>query len=309
MSRAWSHPVERPERGDRLLFFRGRGRQRIVRSFLQAAFGLVSKISPRMCAIPAESLFRSPPRHRRTRAEQAVLAEGTALRVPIPGGSLAAWTWGEGPRVLLVHGWGGHAGRLARYVHPLLEAGFSVVAFDAPAHGLSTGKRCSLPEFVGSILVVAAAVGKVTAVVAHSVGAAACALALRRGLSADRAVLLAPPADPEHYVDRFARFFGIPKAARDFMKERLVSRYGTKWEDLRVPDSGPPTSCRLLVFHDGRDNAVPFRDGISLVSRWGDASLVRTSGLGHHRIVREPRVIAEALVFLSGPPCAPVKSA
>ena len=53
---------------------------------------------------------------------------------------------GAGPRILLVHGWGGHAARLRRYVRPLNAAGFRVVAFDAPGHGGSGGGPVSLPE-------------------------------------------------------------------------------------------------------------------------------------------------------------------
>lgn len=249
--------------------------------------------------MPAEILFLSPPAQRRTRAEEEVLASGKSFRVRYPGGRLAAWSWGSGPRVLLVHGWGGHAGRLSRFVGPLVAAGFSVVAFDAPAHGESSGRRSSLPDFVDAILAVAAASGPVAAVVAHSMGATACALALGRGLGAERAVLIAPPADPERYVGKFARFFGIPDHTRDSMKARLVTRYGTRWEDLRADRPAGGARCRLLVVHDGGDSAVPVGDGMAVVDGWDDALLVRTSGLGHHRILREPSVVLEAMRFLA----------
>ena len=218
-----------------------------------------------------------------------------------PGGRLAAWSWGSGPRVLLVHGWGGHAGRLARFVGPLVEAGFSVVAFDAPAHGDSSGRTSTLPDFVDAILAVAAEGGPVSAVIAHSMGATACALALGRGLVAGRAVLIAPPADPERYVGKFARFFDISDPARDSMKARLMSRYGTRWEDLRADRPAGGTRCRLLVIHDADDSAVPVGDGMAVVDGWSDALLVRTSGLGHHKILREPGVVAEAMAFLAVP--------
>ena len=142
-----------------------------MRTAFRRFFGFVSRLSPRIGAVPAEILFLSPPAQRRTRAEEAVLAAGKSFRVRTPGGRLAAWSWGSGPRVLLVHGWGGHAGRLSRFVEPLVAAGFSVVAFDAPAHGDSSGRRSSLPDFVDAILAVAAATGPVTAVIAHSMGA------------------------------------------------------------------------------------------------------------------------------------------
>ena len=282
-----------------LLQFPGARRRRLVRTLLRRILGALSRLSPRLGAVPAEILFLSPPSQKRTRAEEAVLATGSSFRVRYPGGTLAAWSWGTGPRVLLVHGWGGHAGRLSRFVEPLVAAGFSVVAFDAPAHGASSGRRSSLPDFVDAILAVARERGPVSAVVAHSMGATACALALGRGLRAERAVLIAPPADPERYVGKFARFFGLPDHARDSMKARLTDRYGFRWEDLRADRPAEGACCRLLVVHDGGDSAVPLGDGRAVADGWNDAVLVRTSGLGHHRILREPRVVTEALTFLS----------
>ena len=286
-------------RGSRLLYFPADRKRRAVRMFFRRLFGV---LSPGLGAIPAELLFLHPPGQRRTRYESAVLESGRAFRVAFPTGSLAAWEWGSGPRVLLVHGWGGHAGRLARFVGPLVEAGFSVVAFDAPAHGASRGRRCSLPDFVEAVLAVGAAAGPVSAVIAHSMGAAASALALRRGLGAARAVLIAPPADPERYVGKFARFFGIPDHTLVNLKQRLMVRYGTRWENLRVDGPCGESNCRLLVFHDGGDSAVPLADGVAVVRGWGDAALVRTSGLGHHRILREPLVVSGAMTFLAPEP-------
>lgn len=202
--------------------------------------------------------------------------------------------------MLLVHGWGGHAGRLTAFVEPLTRVGFSVVAFDAPGHGSAAGRHSALPEFVDAIRAVARAHGPFEAVVGHSLGAAACALALRSGLQVGSLVLLAPPADPEKYSGRFARLFGIPANTCDAMKQRLEGRYRIQWAQLRV-DGGPgPSRARLLVFHDPRDWKVPFKDGLEVVASWPRAELVQTRGLGHHRILRDPRVIARAVAFVAG---------
>jgi pimeloyl-ACP methyl ester carboxylesterase len=62
---------------------------------------------------------------------------------------------------------------------------------------------------------------------------------------------------------------------------------------------------RVLVFHDPRDEKVPFRDGEEVVRTWPNAKLVATSGLGHHRILSNPKVIADAVRFVSGPSGVP----
>ena len=78
-----------------------------------------------------------------------------------------------------------------------------------------------------------------------------------------------------------------------------MTRYGARWEDLRADRPAEGARCRLLVVHDGGDSAVPVGDGMAVVDGWDDALLVRTSGLGHHKILREPGVVSEAMRFLA----------
>jgi hypothetical protein len=284
----------------RLPLLRRRRLRRAVLRALRGSFRYIGRVSPSLSARLAEHLFRTPPRYPRLKREERSLALARRSGTPFPGGPLPTWTWGKGPAVLLVHGWGAHAGRLTLFVEPLMRAGFSVVAFDAPAHGSAPGRHSALPEFVDAIRAVAREHGPFEAAIGHSLGAAACALAVRGGLEIRSVVLLAPPADPEKYSGRFARFFRIPVGTRDAMKKRLVGRYRTEWSHLRVSGGPGSSRARLLVFHDPRDWKVPMKDGLEIVASWPRAELVQTRGLGHHRIVRDPAVIAHAVAFLSG---------
>jgi len=73
-----------------------------------------------------------------------------------------------------------------------------------------------------------------------------------------------------------------------------------EWAQLRVSGGPGASRARLLVFHDPRDWKVPFKDGLEIVASWPSAELVRTHGAGHHRILRDPRVISRAVAFLVG---------
>ncbi|HUJ77166.1 MAG TPA: alpha/beta fold hydrolase, partial [bacterium] len=119
--------------------------------------------------------------------------------VPFPGGALRAWTWGQGPAVVLAHGWSGNAAQMTGFIAPLLEAGYRVVAFDQPAHGFSRGRRADLLSFTQALETVSGHVGQVQGVIAHSLGATAAALATHRGLDLRGLVLIAPPVElPGH---------------------------------------------------------------------------------------------------------------
>jgi pimeloyl-ACP methyl ester carboxylesterase len=281
--------------------FRRRRVRRVLVRAIRRSFPRLSRIFPSLSARLAEILFRvPPPRRARLKREQRALEEADSSRTPFFARTLPTWRWGKGPAVLLVHGWGGHAGRLTPFVRGLIRAGFSVVAFDAPGHGIARGRVSSLPEFVAAIRAMETACGPFHAVVGHSLGAAAAALAVRDGLAAQRLVLLAPPSDLERYTGRFARIMRIPPTVRDSMKERLEKRFQIRWAELKVAGQPASADVSLLIFHDRRDVRVPMSDGVEIFRAWPNAKLVRTRGLGHHRILRDERVISRAVAFLAG---------
>jgi len=285
---------------------RARRRRRVRRVLLGAlrrSFR-IARFTPSLSSRLAEELFRTPPKHARLRREERELAAARFSRTADGGVLLPTWKWGKGPPVLLVHGWGGHSGRLTPFVRPLVEAGFSVISFDAPGHGDAPGRYSSLPDFVNAIRAIARKHGPIEAAIGHSLGGAACALAVRDGVEMSRIVLLAPPAEAEKYTGRFARFFGIPPKTHEAMKRRLERRYRIRWSDLKV--AGGDCPVRMLVFHDGRDGKIPFKDGEEIVRAWPNAELVQTRGLGHHRIVRDRRVVVHAVAFVGGAPPPPV---
>src|ERR1700687_5449738 len=163
---------------------------------LRAVFRVLGAAAPPVAARLAGRLFSTPPRHRTSEGAQRALAGAMEGRGRSGGASVATWSWGQGPAVLLVHGWGSRGARLHSFVEPLVAAGYSVIAFDAPGHGASGGATLALPPFAHAIGDVARAAGGIQAVVAHSMGSPSVALAISRGLAVERAVFLAPAAHP-----------------------------------------------------------------------------------------------------------------
>src|SRR5438105_1441963 len=97
-----------------------------------------------------QEFLRPPPPLRNLKREEAILQQAEVTRLNIVPGTendteeVAVYRWGKADRrILLVHGWGGKAAQFFSFVGPLLENGFEVIAFDAPAHGLSSGSFAS----------------------------------------------------------------------------------------------------------------------------------------------------------------------
>jgi pimeloyl-ACP methyl ester carboxylesterase len=265
----------------------------------RAAFGAVQRASPGLAAIWAERLFCTPPRRPISERMAAWLAAARRFDVSVGGRRVAAWSWGErGPGVLIVHGWGSRGARFIDLGGALLASGYRVVTFDAPGHGASSGRLSSGPEFARAALAVATAVGPVSAVVGHSLGGFASALAIGAGLAARRAVFIAPSASPETYSTQFAALLGVADPVMESMRARLEQRLGFEWDEMDIPARAPAMRIPLLVIHDRDDREVLWDDGAAIARAWPGAKLVTTTGLGHHRIVGDATVIGQVLSFL-----------
>ncbi len=267
--------------------------------FTRAAFGAVQRASPGLAARWAERLFCSPPRRAISERMATWLGGGRRFDLAVGGRRVAAWSWGaRGPGVLLVHGWGSRGARFVDLGGALLASGFRVVTFDAPGHGASSGRLSSGPEFARATLAVATAVGPVSAVVGHSLGGFAAALAIERGLAARRAVFIAPSANTNTYTAQFASLLGVQDPVMASMRERLARRLDFEWRRMDVPRFAPAMQTPLLVIHDRDDREVRWDDGAAIVAAWPGAELVTTTGLGHHRIVSDTAVVQQILAFL-----------
>ena len=270
----------------------------------RAAFGAVQRAAPDLAARWAERIFCSPPRRPISERMAAWLRDGQRFDVIVGPASprprrVTAWTWGErGPGVLLVHGWGSRGARFVDLGGALHAAGHRVITFDAPGHGASHGRLSSGPEFARAAIAVAAAVGPVSAVVGHSLGGFASALAMDRGLSARRAVFISPSANVNSYSAQFAALLGVTPPVMSTMRERLARRLDFSWSSMDVPAFAPNMRAPLLIIHDRDDREVRWSDGAAIASAWPGAELVTTMGLGHHRIVSDAEVIANVVSFL-----------
>ncbi|WP_370566061.1 alpha/beta hydrolase [Luteimonas salinilitoris] len=285
---------------------------------LRVAFLSGSLLRPRATARRAGELFGTPLASSRTRAA-AMSDHGaseswleTAGRGEVDWGKvdwkqegqrIRAYRWGDPqdqPYVLFAHGWSSHGTRFARWIGRLRAAGYAAVAFDQPAHGRSPGRSANLPVFTDTLHAVARHFGPAQAVVGHSLGAAAAAVALAQGLAAERAVLLAPAADPIDASYRFSRQIGLPgRLCRDMiaMFERQI---GISMAELQAQHIAPRIGRPALIVHDLEDREVPWSEGERYARLWPHARLLTTRRLGHNRIVDDDGVIDAALRFLAG---------
>lgn len=270
---------------------------------LRATFAAGSWLAPRSTLARAFRLFCTPMPGTCAKARQSDSGDARIGELAFGRERLATYTWGDPqrePTVLLVHGWSGFGLRFLPWVEPLRRAGHAVVAFDQPAHGRSSGRRATLPMFAEATVRVAERFGPLAAVVGHSLGGAAAAIATARGLPAERVILLAPAADPFDAARRFGGRVGLAS--------RLSRRLFDEYQELTAHDvrslhahaTAPRIARPALIVHDLEDDEVPWSEGERYARYWPQARLVTTTGLGHHRVAIAPETLDAALRFLRG---------
>jgi pimeloyl-ACP methyl ester carboxylesterase len=276
-------------------------------------FDLLERFAPTAGARWAEALwFRVPDAGGR---RQPPATPGRPFRLQVDGRTVAGETFGEGPAVYLVHGWGGWRGQLDALVDPLVEAGHRVVTFDAPSHGDSDPGpagpgRSTILEFTGALAAVVAANGPAHAVVAHSLGTTAVAYAVAQGLPVGRLAFISAMADPLAYTRVLAARLGFGERVRTRLVRRVERRVAMPMSAFDVPTMArrvatPP----LLLVHDRQDAETSWSDSAAIAQAWPGARLISTAGLGHRRILRAPAVVAEVVGFVAAPAPAGLRGA
>src|SRR2546421_4791123 len=188
-------------------------------------FAASALLFPELAGAWAERMFLTPPRN----AAPLDLIDARASLFEHKGRYIATWRWGSGdaPAVILAHGWGGHAAQMRAFVFPLLSAGYSVIAYDQPGHGVSEGRLTGLPDFAEVLAELAWTYGDAHAFIGHSLGGVAGALALANArVRFKKMVLVSPPADLVGYSRRFARWHWMPETVRRAMQSAIEERYG-----------------------------------------------------------------------------------
>jgi pimeloyl-ACP methyl ester carboxylesterase len=279
----------------------GRLRPVPVPAWLRTGMRVASTLAPGAATRLARKLFFTPRRARLRAEEREVLSQGEPFALEVDGQRVVGRAWGEGPTVLLVHGWGGHSGQMTPFVGPAAAAGFRAVAIDLPGHGESAGRVSSLVHFASALARAAALFRPVHGLVAHSFGAAASTYAVSSGLPVGRVVFFAPPAGFESFWIRFRTGVGLSQEVMDRMLRDAEGWLNVRFDGIAPVDLAPRMTAPLLVFHDPEDGEVPFAEGRELARCWPGAELRPAAGLGHLRILRDERCVAEAVGFLAGP--------
>lgn len=268
---------------------------------LRSGFKMIGTVAPRTAGRLAYSLFQTPLKRTPPKTKHRLMQQAQREMLPFGNGRLATYRWAnDGPTVLLVHGWESNASRWLPLIPKLLQAGLAVVAFDAPAHGESSGRQLPFNVYGEAIETVSRRYGPLKALIAHSFGVVGSTFYLSQTPSQppERLVYACGPNRALDVLEGFSQIINLPPKSLPHTLDALQAHAGMPLPEISVAQMMKNMPIPGLIVHDTEDRIVPYSTSQALAAGWPQAELVTTSGLGHRRILRDEKVLERISNFV-----------
>lgn len=276
--------------------------QRLAVGYIRAKFRVLTTISKRKAAEKAFELFCTPPT-RNKRKIPKIFETGEKIAFVLDDGIVRGWRFNYPAerKVLICHGFESSAINFDRYIKPLVKKGYEVLAFDAPGHGRSGGKKITAPLYKDMILAIHKNYGPVRSFMAHSFGGLALSLALEEipHQSDYRVALIAPATETTTAINSFFKFLQLDEAIRPEFEKIIEKSGGVPSEWYSIGRAMNNIKAQIRWFHDENDDTTPISDVLKVkAENHPNIEFVFTNGLGHRRIYRDNKVSRSVIEFL-----------
>jgi len=237
--------------------------------------------------------FFKPTSYAVTPLEKQFLENSTSFHIHVHDKKIRCWKWGSGPGILFIHGWNGRGVNFAYFFKPFIDAGYSVITYDAPAHGESGGQVTNyfeLSDAVRAFLNLSHGFN-IQGIIAYSIGASAAINCLSKDKPSVDAVLIAPALKLKEILFNTFNHHGIPEMIYQSLVADMERYYGYDVNQDNPYVLAKTISTKMLIVHDKDDRTIPYGDSKILSEKTDNVFLHTTEGLGHKRILRDNAVV------------------
>ncbi len=258
-------------------------------------------LSPKLAMQFVFKLFGTPYKFKRPERENKMYLESDKELFLIPEleKRIQVYKYGKSKRkVLLIHGWAGRGTQLHKIADAFIEKGFMVVSFDATAHGDSEGKTSAMTEFMPAILAIEKQYGPFDFAIGHSLGGMALLNAVKDGFEVKKIALIGSGNSILAICHQFIKNLELKPKVAVLLKSNMDNLLGYDVEVLSANIAAKSIKIPTLIIHDTQDNEVPVSCAHSIRQNLKKGDIMITEGLGHRRILTDPKVIDRILSFL-----------
>ncbi|MCP9234410.1 alpha/beta fold hydrolase [Lewinella sp. JB7] len=264
-------------------------REKFVIGSIRRLLNGTARMSRRQAGKIGFYLLSKPRRAADEPLSDAFMRTAERYTVNANGTKLQCFHWpGKGPSVLLLHGWESNSGRWFAFFEPLRRAGYSIYAFDAPAHGRSGGKRFNALIYAEALQCYLQHHGFAPDYwIGHSAGGMAAIWYLTEMEAAyepQQLVSLAVPGELENFIDKFCDFVGVHEKVKRGIDEQFRRKLDVSFTDISFIKYVKNLRVPGLIVHDECDDLAPIDGAYRMHENWAGSSLITTRDCGHSLI-------------------------
>lgn len=245
---------------------------------------LLSYFLPKLSIKKAYFLFSKPRRGKLNELDlPEILKTAQSEILHVNTEVIQTYCWkGDDTVILLAHGWESNSSRWELLLPELKKTGHTLIALDAPAHGLSSELIFSVPKYAESIAV---AVEKFNPkiLIGHSMGGKACLYYqyLNQNKNIAKMILLGAPCDFSIIYTNYISLLGLNSIIAKGLKTFYLTHFNIDLDQFSGRLFASKIATQGLLVHDIDDTVVLFKECEKLVAHWKTAKLIKTKGLGH----------------------------
>jgi len=270
--------------------------------YLRTKFKVLSAISQKKAASEAFKLFCTP-LNMTTKPSSFIFDTAEFLDLKLKNNVLRGYRWNypSAKKILIMHGFSSSSKNFHHFVTPLIQKGYEVLAFDAPAHGISEGATITALDYANMIERIIELYGPVKNFIAHSLGGLAVCLALEEIEHDEKTklVLIAPATETTSAIDHAFELLQIKNngVRKEFNKIIYsINEKPTEWYSVRR--AVKKLKAKIIWIHDRDDRTTPFKDvENAMKEKFTNVQFEITTGLGHSKIYRDPKVVSMVTDF------------
>lgn len=275
--------------------------KQIITRLIGLYLNLMSIVAPRKAGKIGFEMFCHPFRVPLRTKHLMFLEAATYSRIDVEGVQVQLYRWGNGPKnILLIHGWQSHSYRWKAYIEAFDKKEFSIFAFDAPGHGLSSGNFLSVPLYARIINEVVNVVGNVDCIMAHSLGSFSSVYYLFKNAPDHNIrgmVAMASPGEVHEFLEYFKKELGLSKTTMKVVVKHFAERFHHPPSYFSASSFAHSIQIPSLIIHDEEDMETGVTHSKRLHQMWKNSRLMLTKGSGHN--LKSPEVLQEVLRFVS----------
>ncbi|NNJ89802.1 MAG: alpha/beta hydrolase [Eudoraea sp.] len=257
--------------------------QRILPKIYGSYFNALALISKEKVAEKAYLLFCTPRKGRILPIQSQFLENSKNEVITVGDMKVQTYSWdGDRETVLLLHGWESNSFRWRNLIGFLKREGYGVLAFDAPAHGHSSGSLFNVLRYTDCTQTIVSRYNP-DYIIGHSVGGMTALYHqyLFPENSLKKVVSIGAPAEFSDVTKRYQELLGFNNRVLKALDAYYKKHFGFGIDDFSTAEYAKNITIPGLLIHDELDLVAPFWASEKVHANWNNSQLIKTQGLGH----------------------------